>query len=100
MPYVNLQITRGATREQKARIVAEFSATLANVLGKKPEHTHISSRKSTRKTGGMPACSPTTGKDIKADAHQSQYINRFGPVPASLPPSLDGNGLFRGKETS
>lgn len=41
MPYVNLQITRGATREQKARIVAEFTATLANVLGKKPEHTHI-----------------------------------------------------------
>lgn len=41
MPYVNLQITRGATREQKARIVAEFTATLATVLGKKPEHTHI-----------------------------------------------------------
>lgn len=41
MPYVNLQITRGATREQKARIVAEFTATLAAVLGKKPEHTHI-----------------------------------------------------------
>lgn len=41
MPYVNLQITRGATREQKARIVAEFTATLEQVLGKKPEHTHI-----------------------------------------------------------
>lgn len=41
MPYVNLQITRGATREQKARIVAEFTATLVQVLGKKPEHTHI-----------------------------------------------------------
>jgi len=41
MPYVNLQITRGATREQKARIVAEFTTTLVHVLGKKPEHTHI-----------------------------------------------------------
>lgn len=41
MPYVHLQITRGATREQKARIVAEFTATLVHVLGKKPEHTHI-----------------------------------------------------------
>ena len=41
MPYVNLQITRGANREQKARIVAEFTATLVAVLGKKPEHTHI-----------------------------------------------------------
>jgi len=41
MPYINLQITRGATREQKARIVREFTETLATVLGKKPEHTHI-----------------------------------------------------------
>ncbi|HYC05464.1 MAG TPA: 4-oxalocrotonate tautomerase family protein [Azospirillaceae bacterium] len=41
MPYINLQITKGATREQKERIVAEFTDTLARVLGKKPEHTHI-----------------------------------------------------------
>ncbi len=41
MPYVNLQITKGATREQKERIVREFTATLVAVLGKKPEHTHI-----------------------------------------------------------
>ena len=41
MPYINLQITKGATREQKEQIVKEFSATLTNVLGKKPEYTHI-----------------------------------------------------------
>jgi 4-oxalocrotonate tautomerase len=41
MPYINLQITRGATRAQKEQIVAEFTATLVRVLGKKPEHTHI-----------------------------------------------------------
>lgn len=41
MPYIALQITRGATREQKKQIVHEFTATLVNVLGKKPEHTHI-----------------------------------------------------------
>ena len=41
MPYVSLQITRGATREQKARVVAEFTDTLVRVLGKNPEHTHI-----------------------------------------------------------
>lgn len=41
MPYINLQITRGATREQKQRIVEEFTNTLVNVLDKKPEHTHI-----------------------------------------------------------
>ena len=41
MPYINLQITKGATRDQKAAIVREFTDTLVRVLGKKPEHTHI-----------------------------------------------------------
>lgn len=41
MPYINLQITQGASREQKAQIVKEFTETLVRVLGKKPEHTHI-----------------------------------------------------------
>lgn len=41
MPYVNLQITKGATREQKARIVKEFTQTLVEVLGKNPLNTHI-----------------------------------------------------------
>lgn len=41
MPYINLQITKGATKEQKKQIVAEFSQTLVKVLGKKPEHIHI-----------------------------------------------------------
>ena len=41
MPYVNLQITKGATREQKATIVREFTETLVRVLGKKPDHIHI-----------------------------------------------------------
>jgi 4-oxalocrotonate tautomerase len=41
VPYVNIQITRGATREQKKELVARVTATLVEVLGKKPEHTHI-----------------------------------------------------------
>lgn len=41
MPYINLQITEGATRAQKAQIVAEFTATLVRVLQKRPDQTHI-----------------------------------------------------------
>lgn len=42
MPYVNIKVTKdGVTREQKAQIVAEVTATLQRVLNKKPEHTHI-----------------------------------------------------------
>lgn len=41
MPYVNLQITTGATREQKAQLVKDITNSLVSVLGKKPEHIHI-----------------------------------------------------------
>jgi 4-oxalocrotonate tautomerase len=41
MPYVNVQITKGASREQKAQLVKDITDSLVNVLGKKPEYTHV-----------------------------------------------------------
>jgi 4-oxalocrotonate tautomerase len=41
VPYVNVQITKGATRAQKEAVVREFTDVLVRVLGKRPEHTHI-----------------------------------------------------------
>ncbi len=41
MPYVNIQITQGATHEQKAQLVKDVTDSLVRVLGKKPEQTHI-----------------------------------------------------------
>ena len=41
MPYVNVQVTKGVTREQKAEVVRQMTQTLVQVLGKKPEHIHI-----------------------------------------------------------
>ena len=42
MPYVNIKITRdNVTVEQKAQVVAEITATLQRVLGKRPDQTHI-----------------------------------------------------------
>jgi 4-oxalocrotonate tautomerase len=41
MPYVNIQIIQGATREQKSQLVQEVTDSLVRILGKKPEHTHI-----------------------------------------------------------
>lgn len=41
MPYINVQITKGATRDQKAHLVKDITDSLVNVLGKKPEHIHI-----------------------------------------------------------
>ncbi|MCA9262183.1 MAG: 4-oxalocrotonate tautomerase family protein [Planctomycetales bacterium] len=41
MPYVNIQIIKGATHEQKAALVAKVTEALGEVLGKKPEFTHV-----------------------------------------------------------
>ena len=41
MPYVNIQITKGATREQKAALVRDVTASLVRELGKQPEHVHV-----------------------------------------------------------
>ena len=41
MPYVNVQITRGATRAQKAALVHDITQSLVVHLGKRPEHIHI-----------------------------------------------------------
>jgi 4-oxalocrotonate tautomerase len=41
MPYVNVQITHGATRSQKAEVVADITASLVRVRRKRPEHIHI-----------------------------------------------------------
>ena len=41
MPYVNIQITKGATRSQKARIVKDVTNSLVKELDKTAEHIHI-----------------------------------------------------------
>ncbi len=41
MPFINIKLTAGATKDQKAQIVKEFTDTLVRVLGKNPQNTHI-----------------------------------------------------------
>ncbi|MCF6288673.1 MAG: 4-oxalocrotonate tautomerase family protein [Proteobacteria bacterium] len=41
MPYVNIQITKGATRKQKAELVKNITDSLVRVLNKKSEHIHV-----------------------------------------------------------
>lgn len=41
MPYVNVQILRGATPAQKRQVVRDITSSLVTVLGKSPEHVHI-----------------------------------------------------------
>jgi 4-oxalocrotonate tautomerase len=41
MPYVRIEITEGATRDQKQALVADVTRSLVDKLGKRPEHIHI-----------------------------------------------------------
>ena len=41
MPYVNVQITAGATRDQKRAVVERITAALVEELDKLPEHVHV-----------------------------------------------------------
>jgi 4-oxalocrotonate tautomerase len=41
MPYVNIQITRGVTRRQKAELIAGVTELLVQVLDKNPDTTHV-----------------------------------------------------------
>lgn len=42
MPYINIQITReGATREQKAQLIAGATDLMVRVLDKSPATTHV-----------------------------------------------------------
>ena len=41
MPYVNVQITPGASRDQKAQLVRDMTESLVRVLAKRQEHIHV-----------------------------------------------------------
>ncbi len=41
MPYVNIQIVGSATREQKERLVAEVTESLATILNKDRDRTTV-----------------------------------------------------------
>lgn len=41
MPYVNVRVTPGITRDQKIKLVQDITKSLVETLGKKPEQTHI-----------------------------------------------------------
>lgn len=53
MPFINIKMTRGATKAQKAEIVKEFTDTLVRVLGKNPQNTHIVIDEVERENWGM-----------------------------------------------
>lgn len=53
MPYVNIQILAGATREQKSNLVRDVTDSLVRELGKRPEHIHVVIQEITEENWGF-----------------------------------------------
>ncbi len=75
MPVVNLQITRGATRAQKAAVVADFTDALVRHLGKRPEHIHIVIQEVAEEDWGYAGLLTDTWRQRQADAEKSPVQN-------------------------
>ena len=41
MPYMNIKLTPGISREKKRQLVDQATRMLVELLGKQPEHVHI-----------------------------------------------------------
>jgi 4-oxalocrotonate tautomerase len=41
MPYVNVRITKGATVDEKTRVIEGITEVMVNVLGKNPKSTFV-----------------------------------------------------------
>ncbi|MDX8400716.1 MAG: 4-oxalocrotonate tautomerase family protein [Gallionellaceae bacterium] len=72
VPYVNIQITSGATREQKAQLVKEVTDSLVRVLGKKPEHTHVVIQEINEENWGFSGLLTDEWKESQDSSHRSE----------------------------
>lgn len=85
MPCVNLQITRGATREQKEALIAEFTGALVRILGKRPEHTHVIIQEIAEENWGFAGMLTDTYRETQQHGEMSRSIktpvrNRLGGI--------------------
>jgi 4-oxalocrotonate tautomerase len=89
MPIVNLKITKGARRAEKAQIVAEFTDTLRRVLGKNSEHIHVVIEEVDEANwgfGGMLTDEYRAGAPVAVAAAASYAPPPAVPAPIQLPP--------------
>lgn len=87
MSIVNLKITKGARRAEKAQIVAEFTDTLRRVLGKSPEHIHVVIEEVDEANWGFGG---TLTDEYRASSHPApgaSYVPQtVAPTPVQPPP--------------
>lgn len=78
MPYINLQITKGATRDQKRRVVEDFTRSLVTHLGKRPEHIHIVIEEIEDENWGFAGLLTDDYRERAAEGGQAQFVPSRG----------------------
>ena len=72
MPYINVQITKGASRSQKAELVRQMTQTLQTVLGKNPDYIHIVIQEIEAENWGFSGMLTDDFRKLKADAAKQE----------------------------
>ncbi|MBD3887587.1 4-oxalocrotonate tautomerase family protein [Phormidium tenue FACHB-886] len=90
MPYVNIQIMKGATRDKKAQLVKEVTALLVHVLGKKPEHAHIVIQEISDEDWGFSGLLTDDWKKQQTSYYRGRYlVNTSTPQKARCKVALE-----------
>lgn len=92
MPYVRIEITDGATYEQKLQIYEETTEMLARILGKNPEYTFVVIEEVDNKNWGHKGTSVARIREIEAAA-------RAGTAPAKAT-TITAKGARKAATTS
>ena len=72
MPYVNVQITKGASRSEKAELVRQITQTLQDVLGKNPAYIHVVIQEFEPENWGFSGMLTDDFRKLKAESEKSE----------------------------
>ncbi len=85
MPYVRIEITDGATYEQKLQIYKETTEMLQRILNKKPEYTFVVIEEVDNKNWGHMGTS--VAKIREAEAREREAAKKATPKKAAAKPA-------------
>jgi 4-oxalocrotonate tautomerase len=84
MPYVRIEITDGATYEQKLQIYKETTEMLVRILGKNPEYTFVVIEEVDNKNWGHKGTSVAKIREAEAAAKKAGAVKAGNKTVRSI----------------
>jgi 4-oxalocrotonate tautomerase len=88
MPYVRIEITDGATYEQKLQIYKETTEMLVRILNKKPEYTFVVIEEVDNKNWGHMGTSVALIREAEAREREKQAKKAKAPAKRAAAAAL------------